>query len=220
MSRTNSLVFSGALLSAMFSVVIGCTGDDNDNEEGTAGTTSGAAAGSGGSDSAGAAGTNGGSAGTSVGGAGAGGAGGSSSVDFTSCQPRECDPNAQLDYDFSGGWTERIEFTSNDCDASLQEILPPSFYQEGSTITDLLVGNCLKPEPTSPIYGGSIALDLSGAEYCTQSSFHVESQGIDVPLVSHVVWESIEPGKLTGKTAVYVPLAGCTLHGDYELSKP
>lgn len=143
-----------------------------------------------------------------------------SNIDYTRCEPRPCDPEASVDFDFSGPWNETIVFKSNDCDASLQGLVPPGFMLEGAILTDVIVGNCIMPEPGSGMFTGSVALDLSRAEYCTRAMQPVLGQGDTVELVSHVTWDSIKEGSISGTTAVYVAFAGCTMRGDYSLVKP
>lgn len=190
--------------------IAGCGSDGDSKSNAASGGAAGAGLGSGGKAS-GTGGSGGGSAGT-VGTAG-------SAVDYTSCQPQVCDTKAVLSYDFSGPWHESLVFTSNDCDTSLQAILPPGFMQDAAVLTDVIEGNCVRPTPESTMFTGVIAADLSGAQYCTTSTQHVDAAQADVPLVSHVTWTSIEPGKITGTSSVYVSLAGCTLTGDYSLTK-
>lgn len=202
---------SGLLMACVsitaLSFIAGC-GSDGDSKSNTAtGGAAGAGVGSGGKASG-----TGGSGGASAGTAG-------STVDYTSCQPTVCDTKAVLAYDFSGPWHESLVFTSNDCDTSIQAILPPGFMQDAAVLTDVIEGNCVRPTPESAMFTGAIAVDLSGAQYCTTSSQHVDAAQADVPLVSHVTWTSIEPGKITGTSSVYVSLAGCTLTGDYSLTK-
>jgi len=177
---------------------------DGDNKSSASGGMAGASSGTGGK-------VNLGSGGSS--------AGGGSAVDYTSCAPVSCDTKAVLPFDFSGAWHESLVFKSNDCDPSLAALLPKEFMQDAAVFTDVIVGNCVRPTPDSTMFTGAIALDLSGAQYCTTSVQHVDSANADVDLVSHVTWSSIKPGKITGTSAVYVTLAGCTMVGDYSLSQ-
>ncbi|MFZ5894817.1 MAG: hypothetical protein ACOY0T_27395 [Myxococcota bacterium] len=200
-SSVSSLLVAWLSLSALgFTVACGSDGDSNSNA--SSGGMAGANTGTGGKTSG-------------TGGAGHGGSG----VDYTTCQPQTCDSKAVLAFDFSGPWHESLVFKSNDCDTSLQAILPKDFTQEAAVLSDVIEGNCVRPTPESTMFTGSIALDLSGAQYCTTSTQRVEAAQADVPLISHVTWKSIEPKKITGTSSVYVSLAGCTLTGDYSLTR-
>jgi hypothetical protein len=81
------------------------------------------------------------------------------------------------------------------------------------------VGNCVLGAPDSTMATGSVELDLSGAAYCTRASRSLDGQNGDIELVSHVTWDNIEEGSISGTTSVYVAFAGCTMTGDYSLSK-
>ena len=208
-SSLSGLLMAWLSVSALsFCVACGSDGDSKSNA--STGGVGGKGVGSGGKANG-----SGGAAGSGSATAGTAGA----AIDYTSCQPAVCDTKAALAYDFSGPWHESLVFTSNDCDAGIQAILPTEFTQDAAVLTDVIEGNCVRPTPDSTMFTGAIAVDLSGAQYCTTSSQHVDAAQADVPLVSHVTWTSIEPGKITGKSSVYVTLAGCTLTGDYSLSK-
>jgi hypothetical protein len=196
-------------LAAMTSAVA-CSSDDKND---TAGAGSSGMAGSGASGS--------GVGDDSMAGASSGTSTGNNNdpVDYTTCSPMECDAKAKLDFDFSGKWDESLVFTSNDCDPSLQPLLPPGFAMKGAIFTDVIVGNCFRQTPESEEYTGIIATDLSEAEYCAISKQAVGAPVGDVDLVSHVKWTSIETNLISGKSSVYVAQAGCTLVGDYTLTR-
>ena len=203
----SNLLIAG-LMVASLSFEVACSDDGKDGAA-TGGTSNGGS-------------TTGGSATSGNGGANAaGGKGGGAGVDvdFTQCVEQMCDPDAKLDFDFTGSWHESLIFTSNDCGPGIQPLLPKDFMQPDTVFSDVVVGNCVRPQPDSDIYTGVIAADLSGANYCTMSVQHIENPEADLELVNHVTWDSIEPNKITGKSTLYVKLAGCKMVGDYSLTR-
>ncbi len=143
---------------------------------------------------------------------------GGDDVDYTMCTPQECDPDAALDFDFSKPWNESLVYTSNDCAPGLQSLLPPGFEMKDITFSDVIVGKCFR-NPDTDMYTGSVETDLSAAAYCATSKYPAGDPVGDIDLVSHVKWSSIETDKITGKSPVYLAQAGCTLVGDYTLTR-
>jgi hypothetical protein len=211
----SSVTIALVTLAAMTSVVA-CSSDNKNDAAAGAGKPG--VAGSGSNATSGTSGASGDSMAGSSSSTPSGGTGGNGEpVDYTTCAPQKCDAKAKLDFDFSGMWNESLVFNSNDCDPSLQPLLPPGFMMNGATLSDVIVGNCVRPTHDSSMYTGSIALDLSEAQYCTTSKQAVGAPVGDVDLVSHVKWTSIKADTITGTSAVYVVQAGCTMVGDYKL---
>ncbi len=176
-------------------------GDDTPGSESSAGTSN----------------SSGGKGGTSS--SGGGGGTGAEGEDVTTCEARACDEDATIDFDFTGNWSEAIVFTSNDCEDSIQDLLPPAFTNEEANFEGEIVGGCIRAEHDPSIYTGAIEADLSGARYCGIASVPVDENGTMMQIINHVTWTSIEEHEIKGVSAIYLPLAGCTLHGDYSLKR-